>query len=88
MGCCPVQVTARRLALTFDFDTPRQILGVVEHFKKQGHNPLASGFRLKPIFEELPAGTDSKIAYSIIRSVGGFSPTHGRQTMGAVPYPT
>lgn len=45
-------------------------MGVLEHFKKEGHNPLATGFRLKPIFEELPSDTDSKTAYSTIRRVG------------------
>lgn len=44
-----------------------QIMGVLEHFKKEGHNPLASGFRLKPIFEELPSDTDSKMGYSTIK---------------------
>ena len=44
-----------------------QVMGVLEHFKKEGHNPLASGFRLKPIFEELPSDTDSKTGYSTIK---------------------
>lgn len=44
-----------------------QIMGVLEHFKKEGHNPLAPGFRLKPIFEELPSDTDSKTGYKTIK---------------------
>lgn len=40
-----------------------QIMGVVEHFKKEGRDLD----RMKPIFEELPPETDSKVAYDMIK---------------------
>lgn len=43
-----------------------QVLGVLDYFEREGHKPLAAGFRLKPIFEELPPDTD-KIAYNTIK---------------------
>ncbi|CAN0542720.1 unnamed protein product, partial [Ectocarpus sp. 12 AP-2014] len=58
-----------RRRLGIDLDLERKILDILDGFKQEGHDPLASGFRLKPIFERLPPGTESKTAYSMIRLV-------------------
>lgn len=46
---------------------PLQIMGIVEHFKKEGHDLEDPKFRLKQIFEELPPDTDPKVGYNAIR---------------------
>eukprot|EP00752_Nemacystus_decipiens_P004929 g4486.t1 len=89
--------------LTFEWDRRRlgidpalegKIMGVLEHFKKEGHDPLSQGFRLKPIFEELPSDTDSKTGYSTIRlilarlrleSTGGRLPGSGGEVLRPPP---
>lgn len=43
-----------------------QVLGVLAHLKAEGHDPLALGFSLKTVFEELPPDTD-KAAYGVIK---------------------
>ncbi|CAB1105367.1 unnamed protein product [Ectocarpus sp. CCAP 1310/34] len=58
-----------RRRLGIDLDLELKILDILDGFKQEGHDPLASGFRLKPIFERLPPGTESKTAYSMIRLV-------------------
>ncbi|CAN0501452.1 unnamed protein product, partial [Ectocarpus sp. 8 AP-2014] len=58
-----------RRRLGIDLDLERKILDILDGFKQEGHDPLASGFRLKPIFERLPPDTESKPAYSMIRLV-------------------
>lgn len=45
---------------------PVQILGVLKDLKTAGQDPLAAGFRLKPVFEGLPPDTD-KGAYNAIK---------------------
>eukprot|EP00903_Cladosiphon_okamuranus_P019699 g18102.t1 len=89
--------------LAFEWDRHRlgidptlegKIMGVVEHFKKEGHNPLSPGFRLKPIFEELPSDTDSKTGYPTIKlilarlrfeSTGGRLPGSGGNVLRPPP---
>ncbi len=46
---------------------PLQIMGIVEHFKKEGHDLQDPKFRMKPIFEELPPDTDQNMGYNAIR---------------------
>jgi len=46
---------------------PLQIMGVVEHFKKEGQDVEHPKFRLRLIFEELPPDTDQHVGYTAIR---------------------
>ncbi|CAM9127382.1 unnamed protein product [Discosporangium mesarthrocarpum] len=54
--------------LGIDHAIESQVLGVVKSLQASGLDPLAKGFRLKPIFEDLPPGTDPS-AYNMIRLI-------------------
>lgn len=41
-------------------------MSILDHFKKEGYNPLEKGFRLKPVFEELPPDTEKR-AYDTMK---------------------
>ncbi|CAM9478460.1 unnamed protein product [Ascophyllum nodosum] len=66
-----------------------KILEILDSFKKNGQDPLAAGFRLKPVFEELPPGTDPSVYRTIklilarlrFESKGGRLPGSGGETL-------
>lgn len=43
-----------------------QVLRALAEMKEEGENPLSPEFRLKPVFERLPSGTDPGV-YDFIR---------------------